>query len=206
MLIGKWNKSVIMTYIGLCFCVFGIYEVMNGGNVLIILSCLLLAGICDMFDGLIARGCDRTLEEKHFGIELDSLVDTASFVIFPIIIYLYLGFNEWYHLLSFMMFSICGIARLGYFNIGVDPKGSNEPIKCYTGLPVTCSAFIFPICYLFSYLLSETGFMIFFSILMPLVAILNITKLKVPKLKSKKFYVLVCLLSVFIISLLFIFK
>ena len=206
MFIGKWNKSVIMTYIGLCFCVFGIYTVMTGGNILIVLSCLLLAGVCDMFDGLIARKCDRTLEEKHFGIELDSLVDTASFVIFPVVIYLYLGFDAWYHLLSFMLFTICGIASLGYFNIGIDPSGSNEPVKSYTGLPVTCSAFIFPVCYLFSYLLNETGFMIFFSILMPLVAILNITKLKVPKLKSKKFYVLVCLLSVLIISLLLIFK
>ena len=48
--------------------------------------------------------------------------------------------------------------------------------------------------------------MIFFSILMPLVAILNITKLSVPKLKGKIFYSLVCLFTVLVIGLMIIFK
>ena len=44
---------------------------------------LLISGICDMFDGKVARKCKRNKKEKMFGIEIDSLADTVNFLLLP---------------------------------------------------------------------------------------------------------------------------
>ena len=117
MFIAKWNKSVILTYIGMFFSITGMLICLTTGNIKHALSCLVVSGICDMFDGYVARKCKRTKEEINFGIQLDSLVDTLSFVAFPIIIMLKMGLTKWYHLIPLTMFGIGGIARLAHFNI-----------------------------------------------------------------------------------------
>ena len=73
MFIGKWNKSVILTYIGLGVAVTGMYIAIVLNNIIFSLMCLMISGVCDMFDGKIARMCKRDNEEIAFGIELDSL-------------------------------------------------------------------------------------------------------------------------------------
>ena len=70
-MIGFYNYSVILTYIGLVSSVFGITQVFEN-HMSIAFLCLLLSGICDLFDGKIAR--------KHnlvttFGKFLDPLAD-----------------------------------------------------------------------------------------------------------------------------------
>ena len=95
MFIGKWNKSVILTYIGLAVSIFGIFICFNYENSAnLAMSCLIIAGICDLFDGQIARKCKRTEQEKNFGIELDSLVDAIDFIALPITIFLRLLLTE----------------------------------------------------------------------------------------------------------------
>lgn len=180
MFIGKWNKSVIITYIGLSFAIIGMYVATIKSNTLLAFMCLMISGVCDMFDGKVARMCKRDEEEVAFGIELDSLVDVVCFIILPIIIYLSLGFNAWYNILSYILLAICGIARLGYFNVCTATK-DGKPVKYYEGLPVTVSAITFPLCYLLSYVISEPAFYIFFSILIVIEAILNISKIKIKK-------------------------
>lgn len=180
MFIGKWNKSVILTYIGLAFAILGMYMALIDKNVLLSFMCLMLAGVCDMFDGKIARMCKRDDEEIQFGIELDSLVDVVCFVVFPIIIYLSLGFTAWYNILSYVLFAICGIARLGYFNVCTATK-DGKAVKYYEGLPVTMAAVVFPLMYLLNNIMSDSAFYIFFSILIVIEAILNILKFKIKK-------------------------
>lgn len=180
MIIGKWNKSVILTYIGLGFAILGMYLAVTGENILFSFMCLMIAGVCDMFDGKIARMCKRNQEEIEFGIELDSLVDVVCFVVLPIVIYLSLGFANWYHVLSYILFAICGVARLGYFNVCTATK-DGKIIKYYQGLPVTFAAITFPLFYLFSYVMPESIFYIFFSLLIVVESILNVVKIKVKK-------------------------
>ena len=96
MIIGKWNKSVILSYIGLFFGVFGIYFAIVENNIKIAFTCLILSGICDMFDGTIARKCKRTEEEKEFGIQLDSLSDLVCFGVLPALIGYSLGIKHTY--------------------------------------------------------------------------------------------------------------
>ena len=179
MFIGKWNKSVLITYVGLIFSVIGIYICFTSGNILHALSCLMISGVCDMFDGKVARMCKRTKEEKEFGIQLDSLVDTGCFVMFPIIILLTIGLKKWYHIIVLSLFGICGIARLAYFNITAETN--DQPVKYYTGLPVTAIAMVLPLFYLLKYCLPYNIFLIVLTIIIFINAILNISKIKVKK-------------------------
>ena len=182
MIIGKWNKSVILSYVGLVFAIIGMYICVTTGNILHALSCLIVSGVCDLFDGKIARMCKRTKDEIKFGIQLDSLVDTASFVVFPIIILLTMGLTDWYQLPVLALFAICCIARLGHFNCLVED--SDKPVPFYTGLPVTAIAMVLPLLYLFSYIIPSNIYPIVLTILIGVNALLNILTIKVKKPKG----------------------
>ena len=200
MFIGKWNKSVILTYIGLAVSIFGILICFNNNEKSIgfAMSCLIIAGICDLFDGQLARKCKRTEQEKNFGIELDSLVDAIDFIALPIAIFLRLQMNTWYHYIIMVIFAICGIARLAYFNIMVEDN--NKPVKHYMGLPVTYTALIFPIFYLLKYIISLNIFNILYTALIILVAVLNIINIKIKKPKGIA-YLIFPLLAIIILVL-----
>ena len=158
------------------------YICVTTGNILHALSCLIVSGVCDLFDGKIARMCKRTKDEIKFGIQLDSLVDTASFVVFPIIILLTMGLTDWYQLPVLALFAICGIARLGHFNCLVED--SDKPVPFYTGLPVTAIAMVLPLLYLFSYIIPSNIYPIVLTILIGVNALLNILTIKVKKPKG----------------------
>ena len=179
MFIAKWNKSVILSYVGLVFAIIGMYICVTTGNILHALSCLIVSGVCDLFDGKVARMCKRTKDEVKFGIQLDSLVDTASFVVFPIIILLTIGLTDWYQLPVLALFAICGIARLGHFNCLVED--SDKPVDYYTGLPVTAIAIVLPLLYLLSYIIPSNIYPIVLTILIGVNALLNILTIKVKK-------------------------
>ena len=186
MFIGKWNKSVILTYIGLAVSIFGILICFNNNEKSIgfAMSCLIIAGICDLFDGQLARKCKRTEQEKNFGIELDSLVDAIDFIVLPIAIFLRLQMNTWYH---YIIMVILWIARLAYFNIMVEDN--NKPVKYYMGLPVTYTALIFPVFYLLKYILPLNIFSIIYTVLIAIVAVLNIINIKIIKPKGMAYLV-----------------
>lgn len=194
MFIGKWNKSVILTYIGLAFAILGIYLASSLGKPQLALMCLMAAGICDMFDGKIARACKRDKEEIAFGIELDSLVDIVCFAVLPIVIYLSLGFTKWYNILSFIFLGIAGVARLAYFNVVTATK-DGKAVKHYEGLPITMAAAVFPVFYLLSYVMSESVFFVFFTILAYVEAFLNMYKFKLKKPTSIWAYIAACLIA-----------
>lgn len=199
MIIGKWNKSVIMTYIGMSFSILGIYFSFNK-NILYALSCLIVAGLCDLVDGAIARKCKRDESEKQFGIELDSLVDVISFIAFPIVIYINMGLNNWYYIPLYMIYSISGICRLAYFNISLEEDNKDIPVKYYTGLPVTFAALLIPIVYLISYLIPSNIHNIYFTLVLLVISILFILNIKIKK-PSLKIYPLFFILAIIVLIL-----
>lgn len=199
MVIGKWNKSVILTYIGLLISIFGIYVCFNiEDGIRWAMICLMIAGICDLFDGVIARKCKRNDEEKNFGIQLDSLVDVMNFIALPIAIFFKVGMNSWYNIIVIGIFAICGIARLAHFNIMVE--NNNTPVKYYSGLPVTYSAMIFPILYLLSYIIHQNIFNVIYTFIILIVAILNILNIKIVKPKGFA-YLLFSILAIVMVVL-----
>lgn len=142
MFIGKYNRSVILTYIGVAFAFSGIAFALNERPAEAMI-CLAAAGICDLFDGAVARRCKRDESEKEFGVQIDSLADVISFLALPSALGLRLadsaGIIKYPVILGYIL---CGIIRLAWFNTSAAAEGSRTH---YDGLPVTYSALIFPI-------------------------------------------------------------
>ncbi|MBR4403870.1 MAG: CDP-alcohol phosphatidyltransferase family protein [Clostridiales bacterium] len=182
MFVGKWNKSVILTYAGLLFAILGIFLAFTQDKINYAFCCLMVSGVCDLFDGMVARRCKRTEEEKMFGIELDSLVDTMSFVALPICIFIAMGLTHIWDIIIYMIFAVIGVARLAYFNI--DTADSEKAIKYYIGLPVTYVALIFPLLYLLRLPLEDKIFVPVFTAGIVIVSVFEILKIKVIKPKG----------------------
>lgn len=63
-LLGYYNYTVILTYIGMITGFLGIVYAFEG-NLFYAVACLMIAGFCDMFDGTIAStNKKRTEQEK----------------------------------------------------------------------------------------------------------------------------------------------
>ena len=147
--IGVYNPSIILTYIGMFSSIYGIGSLMNSDltnsmdPIIVPMILLILAGVCDMFDGRVARACKRTEKEAEFGIQLDSLADTVSFVVYPAIILMYATDFSLPGIIIAMFYSFAGVMRLGWFNITTE-----ENKGFYMGLPVTFSALLIPVFFL----------------------------------------------------------
>ena len=194
MFIGKYNKSVIVTYLGVLAALIGIHFAIIKQTSRYAVLCLIVAGICDLFDGAFARMCKRNEEEKAFGIQIDSLADMVSFVFLPICIGYSVGLDKWYHIAVFAVYTLAVITRLGFFNITVDGK-SNEPVDHYRGLPVTYAALILSVAWLLSFVINADLFTVIYTAVMALLSLLFVTNMKVPKPKGI-FYVMFPLLAV----------
>ena len=199
-MIGKWNKSVILTYVGLILSTLGLIFVTSGIDIKYGMICLMLAGICDLFDGTVARRCKRTKEEKEFGIELDSLVDVMSFIALPIVILSKINKSIIYLPIA-IIYVIFAVARLAYFNIKT--ADSEKAIKSYIGLPVTYAALIFPLVFLLFYLLKNNTFIILYNIITLMVAVLFILKINVPKPRLVSSIIL--LLTAIVVTIIYLF-
>ena len=82
-MLGIYDYTVVLTYVSLMVSIGGMMLSVNGHLNLAVL-CLAISGLCDMFDGKIARTKkDRTEEEKCFGIQIDSLCDIVCFGVGP---------------------------------------------------------------------------------------------------------------------------
>jgi len=179
MFIGIYNKSVIVTYVGVVFSILAIHNGLNS-NIRFAMLFLIFAGICDLFDGKYANLHKRNSEEKAFGVQIDSLADMINFVASPIILALSLGLNSWYHLVIYSFYGLAGITRLGYFNIQVGEE-FDSPVKYYKGLPVTYAALIFPVIWLLSFWLQQNIFQIIYTLAMFAVAVLFISNIRIKK-------------------------
>ena len=203
--LGVYNPSIILTYISVFCSTYGLgqlalYDENSSINILSLCMALLaVAGVCDMFDGKVARMCKRTEQEKKFGIQLDSLADTVSFVIFPAVM---LMFMCRFHIASFIVscfYVFAGIMRLGWFNVITE---ENQGV--YFGLPVTFAALIFPSAYV---ILKHFGLNIsglFSLILYTIVSILFISNFKFKK-PTLKFTIVMILVAILVITGLLIF-
>lgn len=173
--LGYYNKSVILTYIGAISAVLGM-ALSFAGAIKYAVLCMVICGVADLFDGMIARRCKRTEAEKEFGIQIDSLTDMVSFAVFPVILSFAMGNTQWYHIAISSLYVIAAITRLGYFNVSTT---TTTETKFYTGLPVTFASLIVVSAFIVGQLFSIT------SIIMPIcllvTALLFVLKIKIAK-------------------------
>lgn len=179
-MIGFYNYTVLLTYLGFSSSVLGIILAMTG-HTFAAIFCLMFSGLCDMFDGKVARTKkNRTNDERQFGIQLDSLSDLVCFGILPSVIGFKIGLKEPYMLIVLVFYSLAALIRLAYFNVLEINRNSSEPVVNYTGLPVTSAALVFPFIYIFKKLLGKY-FVLAYGIILLIVGILFISKIKIKK-------------------------
>lgn len=204
-MIGFYNYTVILTFLGVISSLLGIASASLGfiGRAIIF---LMISGLCDMFDGRVARTRERNENEKKFGIQLDSLADIICFGVLPVVIgYAILVrkyISEWGTVQSLLknpipaeikivymvvasLFVLAAIIRLAYFNVMEDERQQLEPSqprKYYDGLPVTSVSLILPLIYLLSKINALADrFYIIWMAAMFVIAALFVIKIKVRK-------------------------
>ena len=203
-MIGVFDYTVWLTYLSLISAVLGIIvSLQQSGHPYIGVFFLLFCGLCDAFDGKVARTKkNRTDFEKKYGVQIDSLSDLVAFGIlpacignamirvcptiseipsihkderftFPAVILLYV---------IMILYALAALIRLAYFNVTEEErqKVENEGRKYFTGLPVTSAALIFPTVLLFQYLIPRDITLVYFGVMI-LTAFLFVSKIQVKK-------------------------
>ncbi len=188
--IGFYSYTVILTYLSLISGILGIIFSTQGKFGLAI-GCLAFSGLCDMFDGMVARTKkNRTADEKNFGIQIDSLCDVICFGVLPAV-YLYCsGLDTLWGIAIAIFYALCALIRLAFFNVIETKRQEKEDgcAKSYRGLPVTTSALIFPVVYLIGLALSDNAILITHHIVPVIMGFLFIGDFRVPKIDISKIF------------------
>lgn len=184
---GYWDYTVILTYSGMLFAFCGIMRVI-GQDYWEAVFCLMLAGICDMFDGTVAAIKDRNEREKRFGIQIDSLSDLIGFGVLPgLFAYMISDRNAFTGLIA-ALYVLCALIRLAYFNVLEEERQrrTEEKRESYMGVPVTTVAILLPMLYLL-YDLASLKKPVCFSVLLILLGagFLSPIEIKKPKIFMK---------------------
>ena len=183
-LIGFYNYTVVLTYLSLVSSAIGMLFACRGkfGDAI---ACLMLSGICDMFDGVVARTKkDRTQDEKNFGIQLDSLCDVVCFGVFPAVFLYFRGVNSLAGVAALIFYILCAVIRLAFFNVLETNRQMTQGgcAKGYRGLPVTTAAIILPALFLLGAVLPETVGRALYHVYPAAVGFLFVLDFPVPKL------------------------
>ena len=215
-MIGVFDYTVLLTYLSLISATIGIVvSLQQSGHPYIGVFFLLFCGLCDAFDGKVARTKkNRTAFEKKYGVQIDSLSDLVAFGVLPACIgnamirvcptisevpKLYSGnrltFPTVIFLYAIMVFyTLAALIRLAYFNVMEEERQKTEQtaLTAYTGLPVTSAALIFPSILLFQYVIPEDITLVYFGVMF-LTTLLFISKLPVKKPGLRGIFVMIAI-------------
>ncbi len=228
-MIGFYDYTVILTYASLISAGIGIVTALSGeGHPYVGMFFLLLCGLCDTFDGAVARTKkNRTKMEKEFGIQIDSLSDLVAFGILPACIgSAALRRSTWFqgvqtlengwktYIVYFVLYTVlilymlAALIRLAYFNVTEQERqetAGESKRKEYTGLPVTNAALIFPTVLLIDFLCKPIDLTILYFVAVLFTGIAFLLKFTVKKWSKKGLWFVVGL-GVFELLLFIIFR
>lgn len=186
MFIGKYNRSVILTYIGVAAAFAGIaFAVEN--MIAPAMIALAVAGVCDLFDGVIARRCRRDKSEMEFGVQIDTLADVVGFLALPAVLGIRLadsaGIVKYPLLFGYVL---CGIIRLAWFNTSAAADGVRTH---YDGLPVTYAALILPVTYAVLGFFPDFNAALIWAAEYAIIAVLFILNVKIAKPRGVWYFI-----------------
>ena len=197
-MVGFYDYTVILTYVSLGISVFGMTQAVYG-RFKVAIVCLALSGLCDMFDGKIARTKKvRTQDERAFGIQIDSLCDVVCFGAFPALICYLLGVRGPIGIAIIILYSVNSVIRLAYFNV-LEARGalvSEEGEKFYRGLPITSMAIVLPLIFVIQFFLPDLIFRICLHLSLLVVGILFVVDFRLKKPKNSTLVILVLVVGV----------
>lgn len=182
-LLGFYDYTVILTYMSLLFAFAGMILSGKGMHTAAVF-CLMFCGICDAFDGTVARTKkNRTEDEKAFGIQIDSLCDAVSFGVFPALLSVRMGLNGILGMAIAAIYSLCAVIRLAFFNVQEAKRQQAEDgkRKTYRGLPVTSISMIYPVIALLQLFLPAGAFRVVLHIVMAATAFAFVLDFSVKK-------------------------
>ena len=204
-MIGVYDYTVILTYLSLLSGCTGMFISMSGlGHPYIGMLFMLFSGLCDAFDGRVARTKkNRTELEQAFGVQIDSLSDLVAFGVLPASVGVSMlrasqrysdvphriaesGNMCWYPALLIavaVLYVLAAMIRLACFNTTeYERKQQKEVVgaEYFTGLPVTTAALVFPLVLLLHYFLRFDLSIIYF-VVMFLMAVLFLSNFKIRK-------------------------
>ena len=221
-MIGFFNYTMMLTYMSLASAGLGIIITLTFGNPYAGMMFLLFSGLCDAFDGKVARTKkNRSETERKYGIQIDSLADIVAFGVLPVCIGASMLDNSQLNILDkgeilgkiftiiiyvvMVAYIVTALMRLAYFNVTEEERQKSEAgiRKYYLGLPVTSAAIIFPTFMVVQYLLDgivDMDFTPIYFVVMSLCAVAFITKfqLKKPQFKTLCLFVAVGIVEVVI--------
>jgi len=194
--IGFYSYWVWLTYLSAAAAVTGISFAISGQpNIAVI--CLIVSGVCDMFDGTVARTAKRTDMEKGYGIQIDSLADVISFGVLPASIGYCLyqqsgnhtAFGRIVTAVIISIYVLCALIRLAYYNVTEEElRAKGQKRTSYVGLPVTCSSLILSVSYAIISGLDNVA-QIYLGLLLVL-SIAFLSKFQTPKFQLKYLVIL----------------
>lgn len=196
-MIGFYDYTVVLTFLSLVSSVFGMTQAMVG-HYSIAIGCLAVSGLCDAFDGKVARTKkNRTADEVMFGIQLDSLCDVVCFGVFPALLCYRLGVNGYVGGLAISYYCICAVVRLSFFNVlEIRRQNSEDPgEKVFHGLPVTSAAVIVPVFFLLRFVMPERGFAVALTVLLFVVGTCFILDFRMKKPPLAVLFVLIAVVA-----------
>ncbi len=165
-------SGLACTLLAIYYSIEGIYAIAMIGMV--------WAVAFDWADGLVARRLNgRTQTDAKFGGQLDVLIDIVSYGVTPAILLLSYGkFEPIFLIGAFIMISAAAI-RLSYFSTYGLAGGTK-----YTGLALDNNSLILVFIFLLEGFVSNGTFTIILYVSGVLLAILNVSEIKTPKLSG----------------------
>ena len=202
-MLGFYDYTMFLTFASLVSASIGIVISLLGlGHPFIGMFFLLFCGLCDAFDGKVARTKkNRTEIENKFGIQIDSLCDVIAFGVLPtcigaalvvrseIVSFWKSGDGLWFSIACYAvmaLYSLAAMIRLAYFNVTEEERQKTETgaRKYYMGLPVTSASLIFPFFLMIQYICQKffhTDITYVYFIVMLAVAIAFVSKFHLKK-------------------------
>lgn len=191
MFIGEYGKFVYLTYFGTAMALLSMFFMIQG-NLVVGMSLFIIAGLCDLFDGMVARSFNRTEAEEQFGVEIDSLCDMINFAALPAVLIMTQGAHLILNVGLAIVYVLAAVSRLAFFNR--DAK-LEERTPYFRGVPVTYAALFFPVGFLLSEVLWSNSYPYVLLVLAPLLAFLFVWDVKIPK-PNRKMYLFFLILAV----------
>ena len=216
-MIGYYDYTVVLTYLSMLSATTGIMLCLNDiGHPYLGMFFLMFCGLCDAFDGKVARTKkNRTEQMKQFGIQIDSLSDLVAFGVLPASIGIAMlrssiEFSifpdfKFLHLadkstvikiiltLIAVFYALAAMIRLAYFNVLEEDRQKKEGggvNKTYIGLPVTSSALIFPTILLI-HIFCNADLTLLYFVFLAIVGFLFVSKIQLKKPTMKGILIII---------------
>lgn len=230
-MIGFYDYTVVLTYLSMISASTGIILCLNDiGHPFVGMLFLMFCGLCDAFDGKVARTKkNRNERMKKFGVQIDSLSDLAAFGILPACIgiamlrssidfynfpdVMFLRLSDKSTIIKVVLtviavlYTLAAMIRLAYFNVLEEERQKTEDgaNKTYIGLPVTSAALIFPTILLI-HIFSSADLTLLYFIFLAIVGFLFVSEIQVkkPTLKAVLIMIGIGLLEAGILAYVFI--